>query len=207
MEGGGQVDTVYTDLKAAFDRISHKILLAKLDHLGLPRSFVQWFESYLTNRSLTVKLGNAESAAIICPSGVPQGSNIGPMCFSVYYNDVSFVLPAGSRLLYADDLKIFHVIKSEDDCRYLQDLVILFSSWCAKNLLSLSIQKCSVISYTRKKQPIVWTYTVGCEALERVFVVKDLGALLDAELSFFLFIREPFRPLRLFRLFSRRRHR
>lgn len=184
MEGGGQVDAVYTDLKAAFDRISHKILLAKLDRLGMPSSLVRWFESYLTDRSMTVKLGNAESSAITCPSGVPQGSNIGPMFFSAYYNDVSFVLPAGCRLLYADDLKIFHVIQSDDDCRYLQDLINAFANWCEKNLLSLSIQKCSVISFTRKRLPVVWTYAVGGEALERVYVVKDLGVLLDAKLTY-----------------------
>ena len=178
------MDAVYTDLKAAFDRIDHGILLAKLDRLGVPRSIVRWIASYLTGRTHTVKIGDCESLPIYSKSGVPQGSNIGPTFFLVYYNDVTFVLPPGCRLLYADDLKIFHVIKSVDDCRLLQQLIVSFTRWCDLHFLTVSNSKCSVISFTRKLQPIIWPYTIGNQPLERVTVVKDLGVLLDVKLNF-----------------------
>ena len=184
MEGGGQVDAVYTDLKAAFDRIDHGLLLAKLNHLGVNESIVRWFESYLTGRSLTVRLGDFESALFCNGSGVPQGSNIGPLCFSVFYNDVGLVLPAGCRMLYADDLKIFLEIKCSDDCLNLQSLIDSFAKWCAANMLEVSVSKCNVISFTRKKHPLHWPYTINDVPLERVSVVKDLGVLLDAEMTF-----------------------
>ena len=47
---GAQMDVVYTDLKAAFDRVNHRLLLAKLEHLGFSASMVEWFRSYLTAR-------------------------------------------------------------------------------------------------------------------------------------------------------------
>lgn len=183
MEGGGQVDVVYTDLKAAFDRIDHRILLAKLDHLGVSCKVVNWVASYLTGRTLSVKIGASESVPFCMTSGVPQGSNIGPSFFSVYYNDVTFVLPPGSRILYADDLKIYQPIHNVDDCRVLQQLIESFTQWCDSNLLSVSFSKCSIISFTRKKHPICWPYTIGDQPLERATVVKDLGILLDEMLS------------------------
>ncbi|XP_055632585.1 uncharacterized protein LOC129773060 [Toxorhynchites rutilus septentrionalis] len=55
MEGKAQVDVIYTDLKAAFDRIDHNILLAKLSRLGSSAKLVSWMRSYLTERKLRVK--------------------------------------------------------------------------------------------------------------------------------------------------------
>lgn len=184
MEGGGQVDAVYTDLKAAFDSINHQILLAKLERLGVSENIVQWITSFLTGRSLTVKLGRCESRVFWSFSGVSQGSNIGPSFFSVYYNDVSYVIPRGCRLLYADDLKLYQTVCCAGDCRRLQDLIDKFANWCATNLLSLSVQKCQVITFSRKKQPLIWPYSIGNSHLERISVVKDLGVLLDSKLTF-----------------------
>lgn len=184
MEAGGQLDTIYTDLKSAFDRVNHDLLLAKIERLGATERFVSWLRSYLYNRVLYVKVGNATSVCYQATSGVPQGSNLGPLLFSIFFNDICLVLPDGTRLLYADDLKIFLRIRSIQDCKELQRLIDVFQGWCSRNLLLVSISKCSVISFTRRKTPIVWSYTMCGEPLERTSVVKDLGVLLDAKLSF-----------------------
>ncbi|XP_058449397.1 uncharacterized protein LOC131429340 [Malaya genurostris] len=184
IEDGAQVDTVYTDLKAAFDRVDHTLLLAKIRKLGASETFTDWLKSYLVGRSLSVKLGNCESNSFSNLSGVPQGSNLGPILFSLFYNDICFALPPGCRLVYADDLKLFHIIRSEEDCMALQRQVDVFSDWCTRNRLTLSISKCSVISFTRKKEPILWRYTIFGEFLERVSIVRDLGVVLDSQLSF-----------------------
>ena len=184
MEDGDQVDTIYTDLKAAFDRVDHDILLAKIERLGAPRNFVKWLRSYLVGRSLSVKLGSVESQPFVNLSGVPQGSNLGPLLFSIFFNDVFFVIPPGCKLSYADDLKLFSLIRSTVECIELQQYLDAFTSWCQRNLLSLSVSKCSVISFTRRKKPILWNYAICQEPLERVSVVKDLGVLLDSQMSF-----------------------
>ena len=81
---GLQVDAVYTNLKAAFDRVDHGILCAKCDTLGTSTGLVKWLISYLRNRQIAVKLGTSQSAWFSNNSGVPQGSILGPLLFSLY---------------------------------------------------------------------------------------------------------------------------
>lgn len=184
IEEGNQVDAIYTDLKSAFDLVDHLILIAKMERLGAPSLFTRWLESYLRNRRLSVKIRAVQSYYFTNNSGVPQGSNLGPLLFSIFINDVCCLLPAGFRLVYADDLKIYLVVKNHEDCIELQRLVDLFEDWCIRNHLVISAQKCTVISFNRKKCPITWDYQICGTLLSRVTVVKDLGVLLDTNLSF-----------------------
>ena len=184
IEDGAQIDTVYTDIKAAFDRVDHSLLLAKLRRLGVSDNFVRWMESFLSNRLLSVKLGNTESRPFQNTSGVPQGSNLGPLLFSLFFNDVCLALPSGCKIVYADDLKVYFVVRSTADCEELPRLLNDFCSWCKCNRLDISVAKCAVISFTKKKSPIHYCYTMNHEPIQRETVVKDLGVLLDTGLTF-----------------------
>lgn len=184
MDAGMQVDAVYLDLKAAFDRVDHRILLEKLAKIGVARECVDWFRSYLTGRSLCVKLGPCQSEHFRNVSGVPQGSNLGPLLFSLFINDVSLILPPGVRLFYADDAKIYMVVNSLGDCIELQSLLCRFEQWCVNNCLTLSVNKCQVISFSRKLKPIMYQYTLSGIPLERVHRIRDLGVILDEKLTF-----------------------
>lgn len=184
MEAGLQVDSVYTDLKAAFDRIDHRILLYKLSRLGVSCGLIAWLSSYLSNRTLRVKLDSCLSIPFIATSGVPQGSNLGPLLFSLYFNDVTFILPYECALIYADDLKMYAAIQSTSDCQRLQRMLEIFVNWCQVNHLTVSIGKCKVITFHRTKTPIEFSYSMEGLALERVYQINDLGVLLDSKLSF-----------------------
>lgn len=73
IENGCQIDTVYTDFSKAFDRVNHNLLIFKLQRFSLNGNFLKWLNSYLTNRSQSVKLSNSFSEVIHVCSGVPRG--------------------------------------------------------------------------------------------------------------------------------------
>lgn len=184
METGAQVDVVYTDLKAAFDRVDHGILLAKLNKLGVSGAMIRWFNSYLTDRLLCVKIGTAESYYFTNPSGVPQGSNLGPLLFTIFINDVGLILPPECRSFYADDVKLYIIVRCFRDCLQLQSLIHSFETWCSDNCLTLSVHKCNVITFHRSKSPILHDYKMNGQSLQRVNNIRDLGISLDARLTF-----------------------
>lgn len=184
MDSGFQTDAIYTDFKSAFDRVDHNILLKRLEMLGISSDLVVWFKTYLTDRKLCVKIGSEASDTFTNLSGVPQGSNLGPLLFSLFINDLSRLLPPGCRLFFADDVKIFMKIMNLADCVALQHLVNTFADWSSDNKLTLSIHKCSVISFHRKQMPIHYEYAINNQKLERVDHVRDLGVILDSALTF-----------------------
>lgn len=183
---GHQVDAIYTDLKAAFDRIDHDIAIKKLRHLGFSLPLCTWLESYLKNRTLQVKVGTSLSHEFSNASGVPQGSNLGPILFSLFFNDAANLFNGKCKLVYADDFKIYIIVENIADCHVLQARLHRFVEWCQVNRMTLSVEKCVVISFHHKKSREVFSfnYSVGDHILERTEVVKDLGVLLDSKLTF-----------------------
>ncbi|GBN42060.1 putative RNA-directed DNA polymerase from transposon BS, partial [Araneus ventricosus] len=181
---GSQLDVIYTDFSKAFDSIDFGILLNKLHGLGFHVNLTDWLHSYLCNRSLYVYFNNAVSREFSGTSGVPQGSNLGPLLFILFINDLTSVFKYSECLLFADDLKLFSSMNSNLDAVLLQsDLDCLFK-WCTVNKLHLNIEKCSILSYTRKSQPLNHVYKINDLVLSRSDSVTDLGIIFDTKLDF-----------------------
>jgi hypothetical protein len=178
-----QVDTIYTDFTKAFDQIDHNIIIKKLDMFGFSNKLIAFFESYPSGRQQYVHYHGVSSYPYATNSGVPQGSVLGPLIFTLFINDLPSVLDC-EVLLYADDAKIFQTINSLSDADNLQRNLDRLNIWCTSNKLNLNPRKCKVMTYCRKKSEIPFVYSIGNTSLERCETVKDLGVHFDRELRF-----------------------
>ena len=120
----------YMDFQRAFDAISHIKLIYKSSHYGIKGNLLFWIQSFLTNRSQCVKTNATMSNYLPTTSGVPQGSVIGPLLFSLFINDITdlFDQPATSTL-FADDIKIYSKIIFPNDVIKFQKYLDAVHDW------------------------------------------------------------------------------
>ena len=178
-----QLDVVYTDFSKAFDRVSHDLLLYKLTSYNLHPNLLLLLRSYLTNRKHRVVVDGQCSSWNLVPSGIPQGSILGPLLFNLFVNDIPQHL-SSDCLMFADDLKIFRQISCSTDITNLQHDLDRLYSWSLAWRLCFNINKCSYISLTLKRKPINYNYHINNNVLNQVTVQKDIGVFIDSQLCF-----------------------
>ena len=181
---GNVVDSVYFDFAKAFDTVPHRRLCKKLAAYGIKGSILNWITSFLNGRSQSVKVNQSFSSRDAVVSGIPQGSVLGPILFVLYINDlpesvVSFIL------LFADDTKIFKEINTIEDSLSLQRDIDALVKWSEDWLLQFHPDKCHVLTIGKLSDiKHAHPYTLDGNQLEHVFEEKDLGIVIDSELTF-----------------------
>lgn len=184
MDEKDQVDVIYTDFEKAFDRVDHVILLRKLDVLGIHGNLLRWFSSYVKNRMQAVKMGSARSNFLNISSGVPQGSILGPLLYNAYLFDISNCFKHSRFLMFADDKKIFLRVRTIEDCKKVQADLDRLATYYETNRITINVNKCHHITFTRKIKPIDHTYNINGTTIGKVSSVRDLGITLDQKLTF-----------------------
>jgi hypothetical protein len=128
--------------------------------------------AFLINRTQTVVIDGKSSSTVPVTSGVPQGTVLDSVLFLVYINDLSDYLTHSQLSLFADDSIICMPIKSHHDCNKLQQDLDAATRWESDWLMTFHPDKCSVLSVTKKKQPLQHNYILHNHILGSVSSVK-----------------------------------
>ena len=181
---------VLIDFSKAFDSINHETLLNKLWNIGMAPSALKWFSSYLTNISQKVRLGESLSQRLPLSHGVPQGSILGPLMFTVYVNDLPSSVVNCKPECYVDDSKLYVSFVLNDLFSAIgqinKDLDQL-CSWCCGNSLLINPEKTKVLAFgTRQRLQQLPGFSIKLlsKQIEPTRVAKDLGVHLDSCLSY-----------------------
>ena len=186
------------DLSAAFDCVDHDILLRRRLSCSfrIVNTASSWIQTYLTSRIQRVKYngGVSETGHLSC--GMPQGSVLGPLFFSLYTTDVFHLVEQQQLRIhgYADDLQIYdHTLPGDTDAvsRRFAACVEDVMAWMASNRLKLNSSKTEIIwfgSATRLGTCSTKSISIAGDAIRPVDNVRNLGVIFDSALSFKLHV-------------------
>lgn len=183
---------IFIDLQKAFDTISHTDILDKLHRYGIRGNIHKILGSYLYNRSQYVSLGNVKSNKNNYTFGIPQGSNLGPLIFLIYINDIFDTPLKGQIQLFADDAVI--VYSGNNVNGILNDMqadLNILDKWLYDNLLTINTDKPKYIIFHSthiQLEPITSMLLSNNAPIERVFDIKYLGLYLQCNLKWNLHI-------------------
>ena len=175
------------DYQKAFDTVPHKRLHSKLTSHGINEQLIAWIDSFLSNRVQQVGLTGERSAWHNVTSGIPQGSMLGRLLFVIFINDLPETVNSDAYL-FADDTKIFNMIKSNDDSTILQENLTKLEEWSDTWLLRFHPDKCKHMHIRKKNDDN--SYSLHGKSLEKVIEEKDIGVVTDSDLTFEKHINE-----------------
>ena len=124
----GQVDTFILDFEKAFDTPPHELLKSKLFSYGIGGKTLKWINAFLCYRQQRVVVNDVKSDCAPVVSGVPQGTVLGPLLFSLHINDITTDIESEIRL-FADDCVCYREIKDKEDTLKLQRDIDRLGNW------------------------------------------------------------------------------
>ena len=159
-------------------------LLYKLKKLQVQGHMYDWIRSFLTSRTIQVKIGNSHSEKLTLENGTPQGSVISPLLFLVMINDIPELKKDTRKAIFADDCAIWR--SGRDIDQVIQDLQFDLNkihTWCNKWGFLLSKEKTTATIFGRVDKSTRRQFTIGGSKLKWEKQVKFLGMIFDENLT------------------------
>ena len=179
---------LFIDLSKAFDTVNHEILFGKLNSLGFDNVSLRWFKNYFTGRTQCIDVAGLTSEALVINSGVPQGSILGPVLFSLYINNICDHLEHCKVHFYADDTILYASAPSIDQAvSNLQHAFDCVQDSLKSLKLMLNESKTKFMIFSNGRNNVPSTHRICTRSgtnIEQVPCYKYLGIWLDDRLSF-----------------------
>ena len=187
IDDGNYACGVFIDLQKAFDTVNHKILITKLRYYGIRGTPLNWFQTYLNNRSQFVSINGISSSIRNISTGVPQGSILGPLLFLIYINDLNKCIKHAKTYHFADDTNLLEVNSSLKllNKNINHDLSSLVK-WLRANKISLNANKTELVIFKSKHKKLTknLNFRISGQKIIPVHSIKYLGIKLDENLTF-----------------------
>jgi hypothetical protein len=156
LNNGKHVEAVLVDLQKAFDTVDHQALILKCEHYGLRGKCGNILKSYLLSRTACTRLGNCFSEFSEVLYGVPQGSILGPLLFTIYINDVIQSITHCEIVLFADDILLVSINDSKKDLHVnLQNDFDKLNDWFLDNDVFINETKTNLITISSPHRKFV----------------------------------------------------
>ena len=190
---GNMTVLILLDFSSSLNTIDHSILVHGLHtDFGFTDTVLQWFSSYLTDRTHYVSLSNHCSALAPVHSGVPQGSVLGIILFTMYIKPMSAIIESHSIMYdsFADDLQIQMSAPRDRISELLHSMQSCISdvkAWATENMLKLNDIKTELMLLTSKRTKyhhnLPTSIAIGNALIPFKQTVKNLGVKLDCHLT------------------------
>ena len=177
---------IFLDIKKAFDTVNHEILLKKLSYYGIGGTVLTWFKNFLADRRQCTRINGKVSLFLGIFSGVPQGSILGPLLFSIYINDIIYACNLSKPYLFADDGALFFEQTCRDTFLNMKIELITIFKWLSVNKLSLNSEKTIFLLFDSADiiDEINVSISLTSLTIKECKVNKYLGLQLDSKLNF-----------------------
>ena len=177
------VAMIALDLSKAFDRLSHESLIHTLSKptAGLPSTFLQWIQDFLSDRSQRVSFQGAMSTSITkVTSGVPQGSILAPYLFASHMGSLAALSSTTKIIKYADDVTLLIPYnKNNDVSLIIADEIQNVRSWCKGHGLTLNEKKTKTLLFSKMTPSL--QFTQCCQNINSE--IKVLGVTFETSLK------------------------
>ena len=177
------VQGAFLDISAAFDKVWHKGLIAKLSQIGIDGTLLTLFTSYLSNRKQCVVVDGVKSSLLDVKAGVPQGSRLGPLLFIIYINDIINDIES-EILIFADDTTL--LASGSDPAETTSQLnkdLDKISAWAQTWKVTFNAGKSKDVIFSNKclnnSPPLLFNNMF----IDRVNTHKHLGVYLSSNLD------------------------